>query len=175
MTTPSTPLRPEPFEQFQRRRSGAYFNPERYHKKMHRFNKRRFLKVPIASFLNIPCNVEKRIRRAKRTIAKAGASDSEELMLVEMKSSKRSNLYFSFAPHVDLPKEDTEDFNGIFVSQVFDGGFTDMSRNISVMERWIADTFGESAKLSKHEYFAHYPQKPTKDGEQRTVLFARIC
>jgi hypothetical protein len=96
-----------------------------------------FLKERIRTLFHVPLDLGKKVTRAKALIEAARAEPEHPLMLSDDRSAWRSDIYIEVTRPV--PGAEMATLSGTFLTQVFDGPFSDAPRWIAATKRRVAE------------------------------------
>jgi hypothetical protein len=129
-----------------------------------------FVKERIRTLFHVPLDIGKKVKRAKALIDAAHAEPEHPLMLSDDRSAWRSDLYIEVTGPV--PGAQMAALSGTFLTQVFDGPFSDAPR-------WIAATrqhVGRAGRVLKKLYLGYTmcPACAKAYGHNFVVVFAKV-
>lgn len=102
------------------------FNPAEWDGQTFAFKDKPFMKFKTRSFLHIPLDMNKAMKKALAKVEEAGASSQEYLMLSDEVSPWEAEHYLAVAK--DVPDADMISLNGTYMAKVFEGPFKDMRK-----------------------------------------------
>lgn len=151
------------------------FHPEKWEDKTFVWNKKKFIKTSVPTFLYIPLppmignRITKLVKFAKD--AQRLPKNREDILLLFMDPTPfRSEMYLSVTDTVPYAENTT--LTGTFVSKVFDGPFNSAPKFMKQMEADL-EKQGKKAK----DYYVHYaycPKCSKEAGHNYMVLFAAL-
>lgn len=146
------------------------FNPEPWQDKEITWQDKLFVKDHVTSFFHIPLNFGKKVVKNMARIEKASAKSDISLMLTDEKSLWGADIYINVTREV--PDAEMAKISGTFLTKVFEGPFSQMSRWIKEMQEYVKSKGKEAKKL----YFAYTtcPKCAKEYGKNYVVIFARI-
>jgi hypothetical protein len=101
------------------------FDPREWDKQLFEFKNKLFMKISTHSIFHMPLNMDSVMKDAMAQIAAAGAGNNGEyLMLSEEVSPWRANHYIAVSK--DVPGAEMTQLNGLFMTRVFEGPFSEM-------------------------------------------------
>lgn len=154
------------------------FNPEKWDKKIFKWNNKHFIKETIPTFFHIPFPpmIGKSITKMMSLATDSNKIDSKKdeiLILFQDPSAFKSNIYLSVTGNV--PGANNINVSGTFVARVYDGPYNAIPKFIQDMNKYLEK---EGKKIAKDsEYYVHYsycPQCEKKYGHNYMILFARV-
>lgn len=146
------------------------FDPTPWQEKEIQITDRLFVKDQVRSFLHIPLNFGKVMKRNMEKIEKAGAKSIEPVILSDEHSPWGSNVYIAVEKNV--PDSEMVKLSGKYLTKVFEGNYKDMGKWISEMKNYMAT----KDKVMKKLYFFYTtcPACAKAYGKNYTVLLGEI-
>ena len=146
------------------------FNPEPWQDKEIVWKDKLFIKDHITSFLHIPLNTGKKIVKNMGLIEKAGAKNSDQLMLTDEKSLWGADIYISASKEVQGAQMAT--ISGTFLTKVFEGPYQNAGKWATEMETYVKN----KGKTLKKIYFFYTtcPKCAKAYGKNYVVLLSQI-
>ncbi|MDD5109758.1 MAG: hypothetical protein PHI63_00905 [Patescibacteria group bacterium] len=148
----------------------ARFDPAPWQDKEITWDKRRFVKDHVTSFLHIPLNMGAKVVKNMKTIEAAGAKSGIQLMLTDEKSLWGSDIYIDVAK--DVPGAQMAEISGTFLTKVFEGPYN----QAGVWAKEMVEYVKAKGKTLKKLYFSYTtcPHCAKAYGKNYVVLFAQI-
>jgi len=146
------------------------FNPEPWQEKEVTFKDKLFLKDSVRSFIHIPLNFGGVMKKNMAKIEAAGAAMAEPLVLSDEKSMWKSDLYIAVTKEV--PDAEMVRLSGAFLTKVFEGSYSSMSKWIKAMQEFVSSRDKEMKKL--YFFYTTCPKCARIYGENYTVLLAEV-
>jgi len=146
------------------------FNPDPWDRKEIRWQDRLFLKDRVTSFLHIPLNFGSVMRRNMEKIQKAGALDTEQIVLSDKNSLWGADVYIAVSQSV--AGSQTIPLSGTFLARVFEGPYKNIRRWMQEMETYVASQGRQIRKL--YFFYTTCPRCAKKYGKNYVVLLAQI-
>ncbi|MCX6768146.1 MAG: hypothetical protein NTY90_05490 [Candidatus Micrarchaeota archaeon] len=145
------------------------FDPAPWDCKTFVWKNKLFLKDRVLSIFHIPLNMGKVIVRDMEKIKAAGA-EGEQLMLCDECSPFGLDVYIAVKKPV--PGAETVRLSGTFMSQVYQGAYSDVGKWVKDMEGHVAAKGRKIQKL--YFYYTMCPACAKAYGQNYTVLVAKI-
>jgi len=146
------------------------FDPAPWEKKEIIMKDRLFMKEHVSSFMHIPINFGKVMKRSMEKITAAGALSLEPLMLSDENSLWGSDIYIAVSKEV--PKSNNVRISGTFLSRVFEGQYKDMGKWIKEMNEYVRSQKKDSKKT--YFFYTTCPACAKHYGKNYVVLLAQI-
>ncbi len=151
------------------------FNIERWDKKNHHWENKKFIKDNIPEFFHIPLPsmISKKITRMSASIEKIGAeapNKEDTLILFRDPSPFKGEIYISVEK--DVPNENNIQISGDFISRVFDGGYNDIPKFVKIIDKELVKS-GKKA-IDQYIHYAYCPGCAKKYGHNYMIIFARV-
>ena len=146
------------------------FNPEPWDDKEIVWEGKRFLKDRVRSVLHIPLNFGAVMIRSMAKIEAANAKSPNMVVLSDENSLWGADVYI--AVDKDVPNATMAAISGTFLSQVFEGPYSQMRTWIKAMEKTVSDKGLACKKL--YCYYTTCPKCAKKYGKNYVVLLARV-
>jgi len=146
------------------------FNPDPWQEKEISWDDKLFIIDHVKSFFHIPLNMNKVMTKNVELMEKAGAKNSESIMLSDEKSLWGSDIYI--ATDKEVPGAEMTNLSGKFLTKVFEGDYLKMGNWIKEMEEFLKSKNKTSEKL----YFSYTtcPVCAKAYGKNYVVIFAKI-
>lgn len=144
--------------------------PEQWHEKEVHWQEKLFVKGRVRSFLHIPLNFGRVLKKNVRLIESARALPEEMLVLSDESSLWGADQYIAVTK--DVPNAEMARLSGTFLTKVFEGPYKQIPTWIEAMKRHVT-----SRGLQwKHLYFLYKtcPRCAKKYGKNYVVLLARV-
>jgi hypothetical protein len=146
------------------------FDPAPWDGKTVVWKDRLFLRDHVASFFHIPLNMDKIMVKNMEMIAKAGALDSDQIMLSDEKSMWGSDIFIAVSKEV--PGARMEGISGTFLMKAFEGPYSDTGKWIKEMEKFVESKGKKTKKL--YFWYTTCPACAKAYGQNYTVLVAQV-
>ncbi len=146
------------------------FNPEPWDEKEVTFQDRLFVKDRVRSFLYIPLNFGKVMVRNMEMIQKAGALESEPLMLSDEKSLWGADIYIAVSK--DVPGAEMARISGTFLTKVFEGPYKNAGRWAKEMTEYVKAKARQMEKM--YFFYTTCPKCAKFYGKNYIVLLAKV-
>jgi hypothetical protein len=146
------------------------FDPTPWDRKVMEWQERRFIRDRVKTFMYIPLNFGKVIRRMNRQIEQAGASIPDWLCLSHHTSKWNMDLYL--AVDREIPGAENVALSGKFLSRVYEGPYQDTGK-------WSED-FREYARQQGVEirkwymWYTTCPKCAKKYGKNYVAIVAEV-
>ncbi len=119
----------------------ARFDPEGWDDQVLHFKDRLFVRATSVSLAHVPLNMGKVFTRVLGHIAKAGAQDPHQMLVMSRELSAFQDEHL-FAVTGPVPGEEMTRISGDFVTKVFEGPY-------SAVGRWHKDMLAQAKALGK--------------------------
>ena len=146
------------------------FDPEPWEEKELLWEDRRFIKDRVRSFLHIPLNFGSVMKRNCAKIDEADAQPDEMIVLSDENSLWGADVYIRVSK--DVPGATMATLSGTFLSKVFEGPYSQMSRWIGEMNAFVKEKGKEPKKL--YFFYTTCPKCAKKTGKNYVVIFAQV-
>ena len=146
------------------------FDPGPWEDKEIQWEGKRFLQDRVTSFLHIPLNFGAVMKRCMSKIEAAGAKPDDMVVLSDENSLWGADVYIAIDK--DVPGAATTSLSGTFLSQVFEGPYSQIKTWMKTMEKTVADKGKVMKKL--YCYYTTCPKCAKKYGKNYVVLLAQI-
>ena len=146
------------------------FDPEPWEDKEIEWEGKRFLQDRVTSFLHIPLNFGAVMKRAVTKIEAANAKPEDMIVLSDENSLWGADVYIAIDK--DVPNATTATISGTFLSQVFEGPYSQIKTWMKAMEKTVADKGKSMKKL--YCYYTTCPKCAKKYGKNYVVLLAQV-
>ena len=146
------------------------FDPEPWEGKEVTLEDKLFVKDHVCTFLHIPLNFGRKMKKNMKKIEQADAQAPEPLVLSECKSLWKDNLYISVSKEV--PGAKMASVPGTFMTKVFEGPYKDAGKWAKEMKAHVES----EGKDMKRMYFFYTtcPKCAKVYGKNYTVLLAQV-
>jgi len=146
------------------------FDPEPWDGKEITWQGKRFLQDRVRSFCHIPLNFGAVMKRNVAKIEAAYAKSSSMIVLSDENSLWGSDVYIEVEKEV--PNANMATISGTFLSQVFEGPYSQIKTWMQSMEKTVADKGLACKKL--YFYYTTCPKCAKKYGKNYVVLLAQV-
>jgi hypothetical protein len=146
------------------------FNPAPWDGKEIVWKDKLFLRDHVASFFHIPLNMDKIMVKCMEKISKAGALDTDQIMLSDEKSMWGSDIFIAVSKEV--PGARMERISGTFLTKAFEGPYQDMGKWIKEMEKYVESKGRKQKKM--YFYYTTCPGCAKVYGKNYTVLVVQV-
>lgn len=146
------------------------FDPEPWEDKEIKWEGKQFLQDRVTSFLHIPLNFGSVMKRAVTKIEAANAKPEDMIVLSDENSLWGADVYISIDK--DVPDAATATISGTFLSQVFEGPYSQIKTWMKTLEKTVADK-GKTCK-KVYFYYTTCPKCAKKYGKNYVVLLAQV-
>jgi hypothetical protein len=146
------------------------FQAEKWNERTVNFDDKLFLRDRVKSFMHIPLNYGKVMKRALKKIKEAGAANPEPLVLTHDTSPWRSEIHIAVAKPVS--GADMVPIHGTFLTKVFEGPYKDMGKHVKAMAAYVQSK-GSKAK-DFYFYYAYCPNCAKAYGKNYQVILAEV-
>jgi len=146
------------------------FNPEPWDDKIFTWENKMFIKDKVCTFLYMPLNFGKVIRRIMTKLEKSGAEVPENLCLSDHTSKWNMDIYIA----VDKEVEDISNItlSGNFLTKVYEGNFKDTGKWCSDFENLAKNKGLEIKKW--YMWYTTCPKCAKKYGKNYVVIFGQV-
>lgn len=145
------------------------FEPAPWQDKTITWENKPFLKDRVVSFLHIPLNFGKVMKRSMATIEAAGACPDQMIVLSDENSLWGADVYIAIAR--DIPDATITTLSGTFLTRVFEGPYRNMSKWIKDMKSFVKDKGSALQKL--FFFYTTCPKCAKKYGKNYVVILAQ--
>ena len=145
------------------------FDPVPWNEKSITWDRKRFVRDRVISFLHIPLNFGAVMTRTMRAIEAAEAVPETQIVLADENSLWGADVYVAVDKEVPGAKMAT--LSGTFLSKVFEGPFSDMRHWIKEMQAFAAAQGKPIRKL--YFYYTTCPKCAKKYGKNYVVILAK--
>lgn len=146
------------------------FEPGPWEDKQISWEGKLFLKDHVRSFLHMPLNFSRVMRRDMARIAAAGAAAAEPLVLTDEKSLWGADLYIAITK--DIAGVTTTKLSGSFVTKVFEGPYRNLRGWIREMKAFVR-TRGKALQRMLF-FYTTCPKCARKYGKNYVVILAQV-
>ncbi len=146
------------------------FNPEPWDDKEILWEGKRFLKDRVRSLFHIPVNFGAVMKRNVAKIEAANAKSPNMVVLSDENSLWGADVYIEVDK--DIPNAAMATISGTFLSQVFEGPYSQVKTWMKSMEKTVADK-GLACK-TLYFYYTTCPKCAKKYGKNYVVLLAQV-
>lgn len=149
----------------------AKFTPEPWDEKEFTFKDKLFVLANTWSFLYIPLNFGRMMKRVSEHVQAAGAEpDAQRLVLSEESSPWRGKHYYAVTKHV--PNEKTVTLSGTFVTKVFEGPFQNAGKWATEAKAYAESKGKKVARILF--YYTTCPSCAKVYGKNYVVAFVQV-
>jgi hypothetical protein len=148
----------------------ARFDPQPWDGKELTWDKRRFVKDRVGSFLHIPLNFGWVMKRNMGRIEAAGARPETLVVLSDENSLWGADVYIEVTR--DIPGMEMASISGTFLCKVFEGPYRNMRRWIDEMRAFV-DSKGKSVR-KLYFFYTTCPKCAEKYGKNYVALLAQV-
>ncbi len=145
------------------------FNPEPWEEKTISWEKKRFVKDRVTSFLHIPLNFPAVMKRNMPAIVAAGACSENMIVLADENSLWGADVYIEATK--DVPGANMTTISGTFITKVFEGPFRNMRKWVEEMKRCVTAKGKTVRQL--YFYYTTCPKCAKKYGKNYVVILAQ--
>ncbi len=146
------------------------FNPEPWDGKEITWEGKKFLQDRVRSFCHIPLNFGAVMKRSVTKIEAAHAQSPNMVVLSDENSLWGADVYVEVEN--DVPNATMATISGTFLSQVFEGSYSQVKTWMQSMEKTVADKGKTMKKL--YCYYTTCPRCAKKYGKNYVVLLAQV-
>ena len=146
------------------------FNPETWENKEINWKDKLFVKDKVKSFLHIPLNFGKVIKKNMALLEKSGAHNTDNMMLSHENSLWSSDLFI--ATDKPIPSARMEKLSGNFISKTFEGPFSNAGKWAKEINE-LAKSKGKNPKRILF-WYTTCPKCAKVYGKNPVVVFAQI-
>ena len=146
------------------------FDPEPWDEKELEWKDRQFVKDRVTSFLHIPLNFGSVMTRNVAAIDAADAHPETMVVLSDENSLWGADVYIEVSKTV--PGASMATISGTFISKVFEGPYSQMSRWIKDMNAYVQSKGKTTKKL--YFYYTTCPKCAKKYGKNYVALLAQV-
>ncbi|MFC1721719.1 hydrolase [Patescibacteria group bacterium] len=143
---------------------------EEWHQTKHVWNKQLFYKVHYSCFLNLPINLQKKVRASLTMLRNRNLLDDKPMIFSARENSWGGDLLISIKePAPDL---ETRAISGNFISFLFNGSYAEVPRWVEGVRK-----YGQQEHRNFEELYIWHvtcPRCSKKYGTSQTVIFAKI-
>ena len=148
----------------------ARFDPEPWDEKEVTWQDKLFVKDHVRSFLHVPLNFGRVMRKNMAKIEGAGALADEVVVLSDETSLWGADVYIAVAKEV--PGAETKGISGSFLTKVFEGPYRDARTWVKEMKAHVESRGRETQKL--YFFYTTCPSCAKVYGKNYTVLLAMV-
>lgn len=135
------------------------------------FRDRPFVRGRTMNFMHIPLNMGSMIQKTFKKIEDAGASPSDEYLILSTDPSPWRGEHF-FAVTKDVPDADNVTLSGNYLTKVFEGPYRDAGKWVRETEEFVSSTGKELKKL--YFFYTTCPKCAKHFGKNYVVAFAEV-
>ena len=146
------------------------FDPAPWDGKEILWEKKRFVKDRVRSFLHIPLNFPSVMKRSVALIESAGAKPEPMIVLSDENSLWGADVYVEATR--DVPGARMAELSGTFLARVFEGPYRRMGQWIVEMKDHVRSKGKELRKL--YFYYTTCPKCDRESGLNYVVLLAQV-
>ena len=146
------------------------FDPKPWEDKTIPWEKKRFVKDRVVSFLHIPLNFGAVMKRNVRAIEVSGACPENMIVLADENSLWGADVYIEVTK--DIPGANMAIISGTFVSKVFEGPYRNLRKWIEEMRQFVTARGKDVRKL--YFYYTTCPKCAKKYGKNYVVILAQV-
>ena len=146
------------------------FEPQPWDDKEITWEKKPFLRDRVLSFLHIPLNFGVVMKRSMAAIEAAGAAPDQMIVLSDEYSLWGADVYIAISK--DIPGARTTTLSGTFLTNVFEGPFSNMRNWIAELKSFVT----RKGKVLQKLYFFYTtcPRCAKKYGKNYVVILAQL-
>jgi hypothetical protein len=146
------------------------FDPNPWNGKLFEWNQKKFIKENVRTFLDMPLNFDRVMKRLDEQVRAASATTPDWICLSDHTSKWNMDLYL--AVDKEIPGAENMTLSGKFLSKVYEGPFQDTGK-------WCKDfeQFASSKGVKISRWFMWYttcPKCAKKYGKNYVVIVAQI-
>lgn len=146
------------------------FDPQPWDETEFTWEKRRFVKDRVTSFLHIPLNFGAVMKRNVDMIHAAGAFPATVVILTDENSLWGADLYIEVTR--ELPGAQMTTISGTFLSRVFEGSYRNMRQWITEMKEYVR---GQGKGIHKlYFFYTTCPKCARKYGKNYVAILAQV-
>jgi len=146
------------------------FDPQPWDDKVITWDKQPFLQDRVRSFLHIPLNFGVVMRRSLATIAAAGATPGEMIVLSDENSLWGADVYIAVSK--DVPGARMATLSGTYLAKVFEGPYRNMRSWIAEMKSFVKRREKTLRKL--YIFYTTCPKCSKKYAKNYVVILAQV-
>ena len=146
------------------------FEPEPWDGKRFQWDKKRFIKAKVFTFLYMPVNFGGVMRKLALTVENAGANMSGSLCLSDHTS--KWNMDVLLEVDREIPGADNTVLSGEFMSKVYEGNFKDTGIWCNDFEQFVTKNGCKIIKL--YMWYTTCPKCAKKYGENYVTIIAEV-
>ena len=146
------------------------FEPEPWDGKQFQWDKKRFIKAKVFTFLYMPVNFGGVMRKLALTVENAGANMSGSLCLSDHTS--KWNMDVLLEVDREIPGADNTVLSGEFMSKVYEGNFKDTGIWCNDFEQFVTKNGCKIIKL--YMWYTTCPKCAKKYGENYVTIIAEV-
>ena len=146
------------------------FDPKPWDDQEIKWEGKRFLQDRVRSFLHIPLNFGAVMKRNMAKIEAANAKSPDMVVLSDENSLWGADVYIGVTQ--DVPNATLTTISGTFLSQVFEGPYSQIRTWMKTMEKTVSEKGLACKKL--YFYYTTCPKCAKKYGKNYVVLLAQV-
>ena len=146
------------------------FDPQRWDDRLITWEKKLFLQDRVRSFLHLPLNFGAVMQRSLATIAAAGATADEMIVLSDENSLWGADVYLAISK--EIPEARMAALTGTYLAKVFEGPYRNMRNWIAEMPAFVKSRGKTLQKL--YFYYTTCPKCAKKYGKNYVVILAQV-
>ncbi len=147
------------------------FDPTPWDRKIHKWDKKRFVKEKGFSLFYMPMNFGVVMKRLDKKVRQAGATIQDALVLSDHTSKWNIDLYA--AVDKEVPDAENTTISGSFLSKVYEGDFRNTGNWCRDFESYAQ---GEHLKVKKqYMWYTTCPKCAKKYGRNYVVIVAELA
>ncbi len=146
------------------------FDPAPWDDRAVTWERKRFLKDRVVSFLHIPLNFGAVMKRNMAAIEAAAAAPEEMVVLSDENSLWGADVYIAISK--DIPGARTTTLSGTFLAKVFEGPYRNMRGWIEEMKSFVKGKGKGFQKL--YFFYTTCPKCAKKYGKNYVVILAQL-
>lgn len=147
------------------------FNPAGWDGQELHFKDKKFIRATTRSAMHIPLNMGSVFARVQGAIAKAGAFDANDYIVLSHELSPWQAEHL-FAVSKEVPGEETATLSGDFVTKLFDGPFSQSKAWCEEMDRLVREKGAEPKKT--YFFYTTCPKCAKAYGQNPVVGVAQV-
>lgn len=146
------------------------FDPSPWDGKLFEWNQKRFIKDNVATFLHMPLNFGKVMKRLDEKVRNASATIPGQVCLSEHTSKWNMDVYL--AVDKEIPDAENMTFSGKFLTKVYEGPFQDTGKWCKDFEQFASS---KGVQISKwYMWYTTCPKCAEKYGKNYVVIVALV-
>ena len=148
----------------------AQFDPTPWIEATLTWDRKRFVKDRVTSFLHIPLNFGRVMKRNMQAIETLHAEPVTQLVLSDENSLWGADVYIETTK--DIPNVTMATISGTFISKVYEGPYQDMRKWIEDMKAFVSAKGKSMQKM--YFFYTTCPKCARKYGKNYIVILARV-